>query len=412
MLQSLETKLELLRSKSEEVTSSTTTDAQAKLLRQVETLQTQYSLASENWQTLESTMNSRIAALEKERDDIAKREADVRKKAREINAKARRFEEDLESEKDKTSTFETELNEQKTSLAKMQTRLSTAEAAFSDAKAEVERQRRIWEKETQVRIEEEKSKWKLEQQNSISTPTAEHNHFLRTESPTASYSNRKPVNPELLGMYNRRSAAVGRTQSSELAPILTDRDRPPSRRMPVRTPTDSTQYSREASSSYLSGLNGSVPPSASMSVAPSIDIEGMDDRLDRDSTSSPHRTVNELFSISTVGAGPSVQLVERMSAAVRRLESEKAANREEHARLLAQRDGAREEVVGLMREMDGLKKETGRLDGLEKEVGELKTRYEASLEMLGEKQEEVEELRDDLGEVKRIYRELVERSMK
>jgi predicted RNase H-like nuclease (RuvC/YqgF family) len=142
-------------------------------------------------------------------------------------------------------------------------------------------------------------------------------------------------------------------------------------------------------------------------MAPSIDIDAIDDRMDRDSYGSPHRTVHELVSHSTMAAGPSVQLVERMSAAVRRLESEKAASKEEHARLLAQRDEAREEVVGLMREIDGVKKSNERLGSLEKELKELKTRYEASLEMLGEKSEEVEELRDDLEEVRKIYKQVL-----
>lgn len=56
---------------------------QAKLLRQIETLQTQYAVASENWQGIEGSLIARIAAVEKERDDIARREADVRRKARE-----------------------------------------------------------------------------------------------------------------------------------------------------------------------------------------------------------------------------------------------------------------------------------------------------------------------------------------
>lgn len=180
----------------------------------------------------------------------------------------------------------------------------------------------------------------------------------------------------------------------------------------LRTNTgDSSQLSREASSSHLAGLglngNSSVPQSASASMAPSIDIEAIDDRMERDSYGSPHRTVNELVSHSTMAAGPSVQLVERMSAAVRRLESEKAASKEEHARLLAQRDEAREEVVGLMREVESVRKTSEKMVSLEKEMVEMRTRYEASLEMLGEKSEEVEELKDDLEEVRKIYKQVL-----
>jgi chromosome segregation ATPase len=127
-------------------------------------------------------------------------------------------------------------------------------------------------------------------------------------------------------------------------------------------------------------------------------------------THSPHRgsTINDLVSTSTAGAGPSVQLVERMSAAVRRLESEKAAHKDELARLSTQRDEARNEIVALMREVEGKRKGDGEVDGLRKELEGLKKRYEACLQIVGEKEEEVEELRGDVGELKRIYRELVE----
>jgi predicted RNase H-like nuclease (RuvC/YqgF family) len=61
----------------------------------------------------------------------------------------------------------------------------------------------------------------------------------------------------------------------------------------------------------------------------------------------------------------------------------------------------------MMREMEQVKKQGEKIVGLETELGELKTRYEACLVMLGEKSEEVEELRDDLEEVKKIYREVL-----
>jgi DNA repair exonuclease SbcCD ATPase subunit len=80
----LESKMESLRSRAEEVSSSAAGDAQAKLLRQIETLQTQYAVASENWQGIESSLLSRLTGVEKERDEIARKEADLRRKAREV----------------------------------------------------------------------------------------------------------------------------------------------------------------------------------------------------------------------------------------------------------------------------------------------------------------------------------------
>jgi archaellum component FlaC len=61
-----------------------------------------------------------------------------------------------------------------------------------------------------------------------------------------------------------------------------------------------------------------------------------------------------------------------------------------------------------MREVEGKRTDEGRITAAEKELAEVKSRYEACLEMVGEKEEEVEELKQDVQELKRIYRELVE----
>ena len=80
----LESRLEVYRARAEEASAGQGGDVQAKLLRQIETLQNQYAVASENWQGIEGSLLSRVTALEKEKDDTTKREADIRRKAREM----------------------------------------------------------------------------------------------------------------------------------------------------------------------------------------------------------------------------------------------------------------------------------------------------------------------------------------
>jgi len=80
----MESKLEALRARVEEASSGSSGDAHAKLLRQLETLQTQYAIASENWQGIEGSLLGRVSNLERERDDLAKKESDIRRKAREM----------------------------------------------------------------------------------------------------------------------------------------------------------------------------------------------------------------------------------------------------------------------------------------------------------------------------------------
>jgi predicted nucleic acid-binding Zn-ribbon protein len=403
--QNLESKLELLRSRSEEASSSATGDSQAKLLRQIETLQTQYSLASQNWQGIETTLTSRVAALEKDRDETAKRESDIRRKARDVNSKARRLEDELDSINEQTRTLEQDLTEQRSAAQKLQSRLTAAETAAQDARADLEREKKVWEAETQQRLEEEKSKWKLDTQSH--NPLVDSTH-LRADSP--SVSNRRH-SPDPLGILNRRaprSTASGMGMDSTLSPIdrmLEEARRPSTNRQKsspnVRTPEIGTPQRQDSIPSSLSNFNGGV----NAPYTPSIHTVDYDESFDN--MSSPHRTINDMISVSTVGAGPSVQLVERMSAAVRRLESEKATHKEEMSRLSAQRDEAREEVVSLMREVEEQRAQKARVDRLEKELGEVRERYETTLEMLGEKTERVDEVEGDLEEVRKMYKELV-----
>lgn len=126
---------------------------------------------------------------------------------------------------------------------------------------------------------------------------------------------------------------------------------------------------------------------------------------------SPGRFTTTEMSVSTVGAGPSVQLIERISANVRRLESEMAICREEIALVSAQRDEARTEIVELIREIEQEKNRSSEFQQLQEQFNELQERHKLTLEMLGEKSELVEELRDDVADIKQMYRELVNESM-
>jgi hypothetical protein len=350
-----------------------------------------------------------VLALEKDRDETAKREADVRRKAREVNLKARRLEEELETINEQARTFEHDLTEQRTAADKLQARLTNAESATQDARADLEREKKVWEADLQQRLEEEKNKWKQEM-SSQSTPVVLHR--LRADSPSDS---RRRQSPDPLGIqYKRavpRSVSNGMDGPMPLSPIdrmFEDTVRRPSfnrqrsgqSTTKMRTP-DIGPPQRQGSVASLTTLNGGHALDT-----PSIHTVDYDEPFE--SFSSPHRTINDMISVSTAGAGPSVQLVERMSAAVRRLESEKATSKEELTRLIAQRDEAREEVVKLMREVEDKRAQDERVDKLEVELQAMDQRYQTTLEMLGEKTERVEELEGDVADLKKMYKELVQ----
>ncbi|KAJ0424713.1 TATA element modulatory factor 1 TATA binding-domain-containing protein [Aspergillus carlsbadensis] len=391
----LESKMESLRSRAEEASSGVTSDAQVKLLRQIETLQTQYAVASENWQALEGSLLSRLANVEKERDEVARREGEARRKMREVNLKVKRLEEELETAQDTQRDLTNQFEERAQELQKAEQKLEKAAEELTATQHEMAEQKAVSDATWTQKLEEERAKWR---EQAARTP----NPFRRTESPVSFH---RPSNLDVLSMSeyrptSRRSSAVPGASPDIGAP-------PRQNSLPVST----TQ-------SVLSPPLPSNVPISPVPETPSILFES-DEFFSGSGTPSAFggaqthsRGINDIISESTVGAGPSVQLVERMSATVRRLESERAASKDELARITAQRDESRQQVVELMREVEEKRSSDTRIQELEQKLQEIDGRYETTLEMLGEKSEQVEELQADIADLKKIYRELVDSTMK
>ena len=374
----LESKLESFRARAEEASSSDTGNTHAKLLRQIETLQAQYSSASQNWQGIEASLLTRMSGLEKERDEVVFREIEVRKKLRDVTLKSKQKDREVEDISTRISDSDRRFSEAQDEIQKAQRRVQELSDDCAQAKQDLHEQRISAEKDFSRRLEEEKSKWTA--MNSIS----------RMGSPNL--ADRKPSGLDT-GQYMNPATM----------------ERPRSRR-----------------SSTIHGLGFDSPRQASMNSGkglsngntaetPSI-ITSMDDDFFANVPPTPasqthtpsHRGVNDILSTSTVGAGPSVQLVERMSANVRRLESEKAASRDELRRLTTQRDDSRQQLVQMMKEVEQKRAVDERLKTLEAEHAAFNKRYQTTLEMLGEKSEMVEELKADVADMKQMYRELAD----
>ncbi|KAI1214019.1 TATA element modulatory factor 1 TATA binding-domain-containing protein [Annulohypoxylon truncatum] len=402
-VQILESKLEALRIRAEEASSGAVGDAQAKLLRQIETLQTQYSIASENWQGIEASLIAKTAALEKERDEALRRESDMRRKARETASRAKRQEEELEEARSQLPSVQQDLSSYQSQLESLRRRAEEAETSLAEARSDFERQRLAWKEEKAERTDQDRRNW-LED-----VPTAAFRSISRPESPLLTAPQRT-FSGEFLGLQSyptrlRKTSAP----SSNGEPSPGDRPssaRRPSAQPPIRSPMFPV-------TSVQSGTPPSLSGGLEMLASPSSHPIDRDDVFDNSETpASPQNVLQDMVSVSTMTAGPSVQLVERMSAVVRRLESEKVAAKEELARISSQRDEARGEIVVLMKEVEAGKGARKRVEELEKEVAEMNERYQTTLEMLGEKSELVEELRADVVDVKAMYRDLVERTIK
>lgn len=289
-----------------------------------------------------------------------------------------------------------DLSNYQAQLESIRRRADDAEKALAEMKADVEKQR------TAVR------------QDSIDKPGIERRPWLEE---VALQANSRPASPLLSAPQRTYSGDYLGLQSfptklrKTSAPSSNGDPSPNERPLSARRPS---VQPRPSLFSMPSVTSGGTPPSILAGLeqitSPTHPLD-KDDVFDSAETpASPQNVLQDMVSVSTIAAGPSVQLVERMSAAIRRLESEKVATKEELARITSQRDEARGEIVTLIKDVETGKSANQKVEALEKEVAEINDRYLTTLEMLGEKSELVDELQADVQDMKAMYRDLVERT--
>ncbi|KAG6101487.1 hypothetical protein E4U30_001901 [Claviceps sp. LM220 group G6] len=422
----VEGKLEAMRVAAEEASAGNGGEAQVKMFRQMETLQSQYTSARENWQGIEASLIAKSTGLEKERDEAQRRESEMRKKARDAAVRLRNVEDELHDVQPALTSTRQELTTCRDEMAKLQASYKSCEASLAEAREELDKLKQgINEKAKHEEEEEEEGvegesveAQRRQWVDEVAGATTHRGHQSRPGSPPLSIS--RTFSSELLGLglsgpgKSRRSQTPGSIPDNNPLDILSPQPpsslrrftgqpvirtrepsyagstQPPAPFSPFEAPSESGQFPSFTTATEQE--NGTPVPE----IVPSCG-------------SARHQ---DMISVSTVAAGPSVQLVERMSAAIRRLEAEKVTAKEEMARVCGQRDEARTDLVALMKQMEETKAAASRVPSLEHEVASLDARYQTTLEMLGEKSELVEELRADVEDVKAMYRELVERTVK
>lgn len=288
----------------------------------------------------------------------------------------------------------------KEEVASLRASLKSAETALAELRADLEKQQRASAATKEVAGEFERPQWGDEM------PAPMPRSQSRPDSPLLSIS--RTLSADLVGGF-QIPARARRTPVSGSRPDSPAEGFPLGRRMSSQ-PLGGRSALSPATSSMPPPFSPFEPPSESNMMSPSI--AERDDPTEDRFPSSPRQMAQDMISVSTVGAGPSIQLVEKLSAAIRRLEGEKVAAKEEMARISSQRDDARSDMVALMKEVEASKTATGKVAELEKELESLNARYQTTLELLGEKSELVEELKADVQDVKAMYRELVERTVK
>ncbi|KAJ6445561.1 m protein repeat protein [Purpureocillium lavendulum] len=402
-LRSMESKLEAMRTAAEEASSGSGGEAQVKMFRQIETLQSQYASARENWQGIESSLLAKAATLEKEREEAQRRESEMRKKARDAASRNRSLEDEVSDLQPALAAARQELESCRDQVTELKALSKKAHEALEQTRADLDkaRQRSVSQDDTG---DAERRQWV----DDVAGATLHRGHQSRPESPLLSVS--RTFSSELLGGLPMLGKPR-RTPTSGSNPDSPAEGMSPMRRLSGQPPLRPAVPSTIGSGPPPAPFSPFEPPPSDAPQAPSPPTADRENGADEVAPSSPRNIAQDMISVSTVAAGPSVQLVERMSAAIRRLEAEKVAAKEEMARICNQRDEARSDMVSLMKELEEAKDAAKTVPRLEEQVSQLDSRYQTTLEMLGEKSELVEELRADVQDVKAMYRELVERTV-
>ncbi|OLL25568.1 Protein SGM1, partial [Neolecta irregularis DAH-3] len=117
----------------------------------------------------------------------------------------------------------------------------------------------------------------------------------------------------------------------------------------------------------------------------------------------------DTISVQTANAGSvSIGIIERMSTAMRKLEGDLALSRQEILRLSSQRDEVRAACLELSKELEIRKSIEKKNIELQKQVFGLEERFHATLELLGEKSETIEEMQQDIIDLKAMYKEQIQ----
>ncbi|KAK9324668.1 TATA element modulatory factor 1 TATA binding-domain-containing protein [Lipomyces orientalis] len=420
-ISSLEHRLEMLRIQAEELSAGATGDTQAKMLRQVETLQSQYAIATENWHGIEASLQSRIASLENDRDEVTKREATLRKKLHEESARVRESEQEIEAFSSRASDLEAELQLQSDLVASLRKRIDEETGRFASAIKELEKDKTELE---QRLLEEEKTRreetiMQLRSPPALSSPTFSKNGTSPGYFAHQNGGRNFNLSRDSSSAYNEWFASPGNSNSGSVNVPTSIQHRRVSRTTRGTIPSIQTNHSFSPSHSAV----GTPVMSSSASFVSLAELS---------SSSAPQQInmQNNMFTgrgggggsgDSTGGSNPADELAsnastaiggvsssERMGTVIRRLSSELASAKEELAILARDRDQAREEIVELLREVKHKRDVDAKCTDLQKQMDDLRLREQTTLELLGEKTERVNELEDDVADLKMMYRQQIQ----
>ncbi|KAG0321805.1 hypothetical protein BG000_003098 [Podila horticola] len=337
-------------------------EARRPLLRQIEVLQNQQGAAQRNWDKIEKSLTRRVTEAEEDVAKAQEREKLARDKLDEAKSQTSGLEARIETLRLADTQLRSDIN------ATKRTCLEKEEAA-RQAQAELNRERVNRERAIEEAKEDVERKWRQLQQTEVDK------------------------------LKQQIQQLQQRTSETTLQPVPAS-----ARRASSSSGMSSPQLSGSAKAVQDGNNNTNLDPLASPSS-----VDGMPSHS---RTSSSHTvsgasgSVGLLGLVPSSGTGPAVA-IERLNTMVRQLEGQVTFLTEQVRTTNRNKDELSDELVKVTMELEELQSLAAKVPGLEQELHLLQERHKAALEMLGERTEEVQELRADIIDVKDAYRDQI-----
>ncbi|EEC79687.1 hypothetical protein EE612_031124 [Oryza sativa] len=319
------------------------------LLRQIEAMQETAARRAEAWAGVERTLNSRLQEAEAKAAAAEEKERSVNERLSQSSSRITVLETQI-------TILRTEQTQLSRSLEKERQRASESRQEYLAIKEEAAMQEGR-AKQLEEEIKELRTRHKKELQDA-----AEHRELLEKD-------------------LEREKAARAELEKTS------SRDAP---KIPLPDQTRNAPLRKLSSSGSINSLEESHFLQASLDLSDNASLER---RMSAESNMSYY-----LRSMT-----PSA-----FESALRQKDGELASYTSRLASLESIRNSLAEELVKMTEQCEKLRTEASALPGLRAELEALKQRHFQALELMGERDEELEELRNDIVDLKEMYREQVD----
>lgn len=331
-------------------------DSTRPLLRQIEAMQETTARRAEAWAAVERSLNSRLQEAEAKAADAEERERSVNERLSQTLSRINVLEAQI-------SCLRSEQTQLSRSLEKERQRAAENRQEYLAAKEEADTQEgRANQLEGQIK--ELRQKHKEELQDAL----------INRELLQQEIEREKAARLEL-----ERTAHIHSASASDKTPIARS-----------NSAFENGNLTRKLSSaSSLGSIEESYFLQASLDTSDSLSER----RNTGEATMSPYYMKSMT---------PSA-----FESALRQKEGELASYMSRLASMESIRDSLAEELVKMTAQCEKLQAESALLPGVRAELDALRRRHSAALELMGERDEELEELRADIVDLKEMYREQV-----